>query len=221
MLYIKSALKSTHRGNGDLMNTYKDKKHIFIALALSFALSITQITYPVFDWLDTMRDKLSEPIMGKVTKGIDKKDIKSPVKSNGLSRRPIINSQVTQQQGPADKKASKEPTSPVLDIAEVLTQAYCTEGIETPINRIGAHAAVKTGYQWFGRQISSRQALPQLAQGVLVSSVMFAIHNLAAYFLYPDFVKNRWWVKGFADSFCSSMVMGLASSLFGTSLKDS
>jgi len=99
-----------------------------------------------------------------------------------------------------------------------LTQIYCTEGIETPINRIGANAAVKTGYQWFGRQISSRQVIPQLAESVFVSAVMFSVHNLAAYFLYPNFVKNSWWMKGFANGFCSNMVMGLAGRLFGTSL---
>ncbi len=200
------------------MNTYKNKRHIFVALALTCALSTAHITYPVFDWLDTMRDKLSEPIMGKVTKGIDKKDTKSVPKQTASNRGPAIKSQVAPV--PVNKKATKEPMPPILNIAEALTQAYCTEGIETPINRIGAHAAVKTGYEWFGRQISSRQAIPQLAKGVLVSSVMFSIHNLAAYFLYPNWLKDRWWAKGFADSFCSSMVMGLASSLFGTSLKD-
>ena len=199
------------------MNRYNDKKSIFVALALSFALFTSHITYPVFDWLDTMRDKLSEPILGKVTKDLDKKDTSMP-KQTVSPRRPTVKRQAVAP-APAEKKAPKAPTSSVLDIAEVLTQVYCTEGIETPINRIGANAAVKTGYKWFGRQISSRQVVPQLAKGVLVSAVMFSIHNLAAYFLYPNWLKDRWWAKGFADSFCSSMVMGLASNLFGMSLE--
>jgi len=190
----------------------ESKKHIFVALALSFALSTTHTTYPIFDWLDNMRDKLSEPIMGKVTKDLEKKDNKSIPKQNVSNRRPVAKSQVVQV--PADKK-EPAPTPLVLDIAEMLTQAYCAEGIKTPINRIGANAAIKTGYDWFGRQISSRQVVPQLAESVFVSTVMFSIHNLAAYFLYPNFVKENWLVKGVVNDFCSTMVMNLAASFFG------
>lgn len=199
------------------MNRYSINKRIFVALALIFALSTSHVTYPVFDWLDTMRDKLSEPILGKVTKDIEKKDNKSIPKHNA-SNHSKVKSQVAQQQVQAEKPAPKAPESLTLGIAEALTQAYCTEGIETPVNRIGAQAAVKTGYQWFGRQISSREIVPQLAESVFVSAVMFSVHNLAAYFLYPNFVKNSWWMKGFANDFCNSMIMGLASRLFVTSL---
>lgn len=187
-----------------------------MALALVFALSTPYMTYPFFDWLDTMRDKLSEPILGKVTKDINTSDIKSIPKSN-TSSRSTVKSQVARPQVPTEI-APQAPESLTLGIAEALTQMYCTEGITTPINRIGAQAAVKTGYQWFGRNISSREIVPQLAESVFVSAVMFSIHNLAAYFLYPQFVKNSWWGKGFADSLCSGMVMNLAGRLFGTSL---
>lgn len=197
------------------MNRYSINKRIFVALALVFALSTSHMTYPIFDWLDTMRDKLSEPILGKVTKDIDKKDTNTLKPT--VSSRSTVKSQIAQQQA---KIAPKAPESLTLSIAEVLTQVYCTEGIETPINRIGAQAAVKTGYEWFGRKISSRQVVSQLAESVFVSAVMFSVHNLAAYFLYPNWLKDRWWAKGFADSLCSSMVMGLAGSLFGTSLNN-
>lgn len=210
------------------MNKYESKKYTFVALVLGLALSSTQMTHPIFDWLDNLRDKLSAPIMGKVTKAQDKPTpLQQPVnrvnhQPNRQNRRKIIKNQATRpvvqvtQPVVAETQPEKAPTPIALDIAEMLTQVYCTEGIETPINRIGVSATIKTGFSWFGRKISSHQALSTLAKDVLISSVMFSVHNLAAYFLYPNWLKDRFWMKGFANSLCSSMVMGFASTVFGT-----
>jgi hypothetical protein len=200
------------------MNRYLSKKSILLALIIGFAFSNSQITYPVFDWLDAMRDKLSEPILGKVTKNIDI-DTKQPEPVNTSRRRGrMVKGHVAAPSHKQSQEKTFQTAMPfVLDIAEVFTQAYITEDIETPINRIGAHAGIKTGYQWFGRKISSRDIPSKLAKGVLVSSVMFAVHNLAAHFLYPNWLKERWWMKGIANDICTTMVMSLASNLFGIS----
>lgn len=196
-----------------------------MAVALSFALSTPLMTYPLFDWLDNLRDRLSAPIMGKVIKDQDK-NVQKPQglnrqtsKLNGRNgvKQHAAKQAVRQPETATVNKKSPKPVTPIsLSIAQMLTKSYLAEGIETPINRIGANAVIETGYDWFGRKISSRKAIPKLVKGVLASSVMFAVHNMAAFFLYPDYLKNCWWMKGFADSFCTSMVMGAASTLFGT-----
>lgn len=210
------------------MNKFRLKKRLFSSLALICALFSSQITYPVFDWLDALRDKLSEPIMGKVvdpskatatgsTKNQDKQNNHNNHNKQKINHH-VAASEVNKPENTKNKKqdAKKTETPVALDMAKIVADAYVTEGIETPITRIGASAAVQTGFDWFGRKISSRQALPQLAQGVLISSVMFAVHNVAAFFLYPNWLKERWWMKGFANSVCSSLVMGIASTLFDT-----
>ncbi len=85
-------------------------------LALSFALSTTHVTYPIFDWLDTMRDKLSAPIMGKVVKAQDKSIPKPQVSK----RHHTVKSQVA----PAVEKTEPETSAPlILDIAEMFNSS--------------------------------------------------------------------------------------------------